>query len=80
MQTTIGQSLDLLIGSPQIQAELFDFTNYTQATYDAIVKWKTAFYSFYLPVACALYLVKSISFEILKFTFFFCFCLFQGES
>ena len=59
MQTTIGQSLDLLIGSPQTNAELFDFKNYTHETYDAIVKWKTAFYSFYLPVACALYLVRS---------------------
>ena len=58
MQTTIGQSLDLLIGSPQT-AQLFDFSNYTQETYDAIVKWKTAYYSFYLPVACALYLVSN---------------------
>jgi farnesyl diphosphate synthase len=56
MQTTIGQSLDLIIGSPQ-EDQLFDFKNYTEDTYNAIVKWKTAYYSFYLPVACALYLV-----------------------
>jgi farnesyl diphosphate synthase len=58
MQTTIGQTMDLLFGSPQTRTELFDFTNYTKETYDAIVKWKTAYYSFYLPVACALYLVR----------------------
>lgn len=58
MQTTIGQTMDLLFGSPQTRTELFDFTNYTKEIYDAIVKWKTAYYSFYLPVACALYLAN----------------------
>ena len=58
MQTTIGQPLDLLILSPKTNAELFDFKTYTHESYDAIVKWKTANYSFYLPFACALYLVR----------------------
>ena len=35
-----------------------DFTNFTEETYAAIVKWKTAFYSFYLPVALAMYMVS----------------------
>ncbi|XP_071955179.1 farnesyl pyrophosphate synthase-like isoform X2 [Antedon mediterranea] len=51
-QTTIGQSLDLLtspIGNT-------DLTRFTEERYDAIVKWKTGFYSFYMPVALALYL------------------------
>lgn len=37
-----------------------DFTNYTLDKYNAIVKWKTAFYSFYLPVASAMYMVSEI--------------------
>ena len=35
-----------------------DFTHYTLDGYRAIVKWKTAFYSFYLPVALAMYMVS----------------------
>ena len=38
-----------------------DFTKYTMETYSAIVKWKTAFYSFYLPVALAMYMVNILS-------------------
>lgn len=52
-QTVIGQSLDL-ITSPESNRDLKRFT---QQRYDAIVKWKTAFYSFYLPVALAMYMV-----------------------
>ncbi|XP_033121279.1 farnesyl pyrophosphate synthase-like isoform X2 [Anneissia japonica] len=52
-QTTVGQSLDLLT-SPTGNTDL---TRFTQERYDAIVMWKTGFYSFYMPVALALYLV-----------------------
>ncbi|XP_022096427.1 farnesyl pyrophosphate synthase-like isoform X2 [Acanthaster planci] len=52
-QTVVGQSLDL-ITSPEGNKDL---NRFTQQRYDAIVKWKTAFYSFYLPVALAMYMV-----------------------
>lgn len=52
-QTILGQALDL-ITSPDDDKDL---NRFTQQRYDAIVKWKTAFYSFYLPVALAMYMV-----------------------
>eukprot|EP00899_Mesostigma_viride_P008726 jgi/Mesvir1/17855/Mv12938-RA.1 len=52
-QTSSGQLLDL-ITAPVGQA--VDLSKYTIATYNKIVKYKTAFYSFYLPVACAMVL------------------------
>ncbi|XP_071495745.1 farnesyl pyrophosphate synthase-like [Diadema antillarum] len=52
-QTVVGQALDL-ITSPDTDRDL---NRFTQQRYDAIVKWKTAFYSFYLPVASAMYMV-----------------------
>ncbi|XP_002987912.2 farnesyl pyrophosphate synthase [Selaginella moellendorffii] len=51
-QTACGQMLDL-ITSP---AGKVDLSKYVMETYLRIVKFKTAFYSFYLPVACALYM------------------------
>jgi farnesyl diphosphate synthase len=57
MQTTIGQALDLETGTHNTKAELFDFGEFSQENYATIVRWKTGFYSFYLPIACALYLV-----------------------
>ncbi|KAK6191276.1 hypothetical protein SNE40_003007 [Patella caerulea] len=53
LQTVIGQCLDLTTAPPQGNV---DFTNFTLDRYSAIVKWKTAFYSFYLPVAIAMYM------------------------
>lgn len=50
LQTVIGQGLDLLTA----EDEVVDFTKFSMTRYDAIVKWKTAFYSFYLPVALAM--------------------------
>lgn len=52
LQTVIGQNLDLITAPP----DHVDFTNYTIERYNAIVKWKTAFYSFYLPVALAMFM------------------------
>ena len=49
-QTAHGQLLDITtapIGT-------VDLAKYTEATYLRIVTFKTAFYSFYLPVACGL--------------------------
>ena len=49
-QTETGQTLDLITKPGE------NFRNFTLERYKAIVIWKTAFYSFYLPVALALYL------------------------
>nr|XP_057940562.1 farnesyl pyrophosphate synthase isoform X1 [Doryrhamphus excisus] len=51
-QTELGQTLDLMTAPPgQI-----DLNRFTTERYKAIVKYKTAFYSFYLPVAAAMYM------------------------
>ncbi|TNN72944.1 Farnesyl pyrophosphate synthase [Liparis tanakae] len=51
-QTMLGQSLDLMTSTPgQV-----DLNRFTIERYNAIVKYKTAFYSFYLPVAAAMYI------------------------
>lgn len=51
-QTELGQSLDLMTAQPShVNLEQF-----TETRYKAIVKYKTAFYSFYLPVAAAMYM------------------------
>ncbi|XP_053559221.1 farnesyl pyrophosphate synthase isoform X2 [Bombina bombina] len=47
-QTELGQALDL--------STAVDLNKYTENRYKAIVKYKTAFYSFYLPVASAMYM------------------------
>ncbi|XP_041094989.1 farnesyl pyrophosphate synthase [Polyodon spathula] len=51
-QTELGQALDLMTAQP----DRIDLTRFTEERYKAIVKYKTAFYSFYLPVAAAMYL------------------------
>lgn len=52
-QTASGQMLDL-ITTPEGEV---DISKYTISTYNKIVQYKTAYYSFYLPVACAMMLV-----------------------
>jgi farnesyl diphosphate synthase len=47
-QTELGQLLDL---TSQPQGSAIDLRRFTMQRYTAIVKYKTAFYSFYLPVA-----------------------------
>jgi farnesyl diphosphate synthase len=47
-QTELGQLLDL---TSQPQGGVLDLTRFTEERYSSIVKYKTAFYSFYLPVA-----------------------------
>ena len=56
MRTTLGQAMDLQ--SAPNPGERPDLSKFTQSTYDAIVKYKTAYYSFYLPVAVAMRLVE----------------------
>ncbi|CAM2108428.1 unnamed protein product [Caretta caretta] len=51
-QTELGQTLDL-ITAPSGHVDL---SRFTVERYKAIVKYKTAFYSFYLPVAAAMYM------------------------
>jgi len=58
-QTELGQALDLMTAPPgQI-----DLNRFTMERYKAIVKYKTAFYSFYLPVAAAMYMAGIVSEE-----------------
>lgn len=49
-QTELGQMLDLITAPPG----KVDFSKFTIERYKCIVKYKTAFYSFYLPVAMAM--------------------------
>ncbi|KAJ8287909.1 hypothetical protein COCON_G00005680 [Conger conger] len=51
-QTELGQALDLMTAPPN----QIDLNRFTMERYKAIVKYKTAFYSFYLPVASAMYM------------------------
>jgi len=56
-QTSTGQLLDLITAPPGV----VDLSKYEMKTYNTIVEFKTAYYSFYLPLACAMVLggVKS---------------------
>ncbi|XP_067395269.1 farnesyl pyrophosphate synthase [Emydura macquarii macquarii] len=51
-QTELGQALDLITAPPGH----VDLSRFTLQRYKAIVKYKTAFYSFYLPVAAAMFM------------------------
>ncbi|XP_061676687.1 farnesyl pyrophosphate synthase isoform X2 [Syngnathoides biaculeatus] len=51
-QTELGQALDLMTAPPGH----IDLNRFIMERYKAIVKYKTAFYSFYLPVAAAMYM------------------------
>jgi farnesyl diphosphate synthase len=56
MRTSLGQAMDLHSTPDPNQSP--DLSKFTMETYDAIVKYKTAYYSFYLPVAIAMRLVR----------------------
>ncbi|XP_062279382.1 farnesyl pyrophosphate synthase [Scomber scombrus] len=58
-QTELGQALDLMTAPPGH----IDLNRFTMERYKAIVKYKTAFYSFYLPVAAAMYMAGIVSEE-----------------
>ncbi|KFP02776.1 Farnesyl pyrophosphate synthase, partial [Calypte anna] len=51
-QTELGQTLDLITAP----VSKVDLNRFSEQRYKAIVKYKTAFYSFYLPVASAMYM------------------------
>ncbi len=53
-QTELGQLLDMSTESPETGK--MDFSRFSLERYKLIVKYKTAFYSFYLPVASGLIL------------------------
>lgn len=55
-QTELGQMMDL-ITAPEDNVDLGKFS---MAKYKWIIKYKTAFYSFYLPVALALHMVGNL--------------------
>lgn len=61
-QTELGQLLDLLT-APEDEVDLSKFS---LAKHSYIVTYKTAFYSFYLPVALAMYMAGIASSEDLK--------------
>lgn len=53
MLTELGQSLDMETSEkPEV-----DFSYFTDERYKSIIKYKTSFYSFFLPVATSLYIV-----------------------
>ncbi|KAF9444208.1 isoprenoid biosynthesis-related protein [Macrolepiota fuliginosa MF-IS2] len=50
-QTEIGQLIDLITAPEEVNLSKFSLERHS-----LIVIWKTAFYSFYLPVACAMHI------------------------
>ena len=52
----MGQAMDL--HSSRVANEKLNFSNFNMEKYKAIVKYKTAYYSFFLPVALAMRLVS----------------------
>lgn len=54
LKTSMGQSLDLLTSRGGDGNSVYD--KFTMDRYNAIVKYKTAYYSFHLPVALAMYM------------------------
>ncbi|XP_058826673.1 farnesyl pyrophosphate synthase [Topomyia yanbarensis] len=59
--TTVGQSLDL-------QSAKLDVTKYTMDLYKSIVSHKTAYYTFYLPVALAMHMTGFTDPEVFRQT------------
>ena len=61
LQTSVGQAMDLLSApSPNEKPNIDEFT---MRKYNAIVQYKTAYYSFFLPVALAMHMVTFWSFN-----------------
>lgn len=52
--TAVGQSLDLLTSSMKTESGKCNIEEFDMKRYSAIVKYKTSYYSFYLPVALAM--------------------------
>lgn len=62
LNTALGQALDLL-SCPAGQRP--NLSKFTMERYNSIVKYKTAFYSFYLPIALSMYMVSSTVLSVL---------------
>ena len=60
MRTITGQCLDMVASRPN---EPLDLSQFTSQRYDVIVKYKTAHYSFYLPVALAMHFVRWVKYD-----------------
>ena len=56
LQTALGQYLDLTTAAPGV----VDFSRFSMATWAAIVVYKTAYYSFYLPCALGMRLAYAM--------------------
>lgn len=65
-QTELGQQMDLTSQPLPETGAPVDLDRFTMERYHAITKHKTAFYSFYLPVACALILAGVSEPTVLK--------------
>ena len=64
-QTELGQMLDL-ITAPDFDVDLSKFT---LAKYKCIVKYKTAFYSFYCPVAMGMMMAGILDLSLILTTY-----------
>jgi len=78
LQTEVGQLLDLtsqkmVKGKPEV-----DLTRFTLARYRKIVKYKTAFYTFYLPVAIGM-ITSGVDFDAKAFEVAKKICCRMGE-
>jgi farnesyl diphosphate synthase len=65
LQTQLGQMLDLL-SQPQMKKDPALLNNFTLENYKRIVCYKTAIYTFYLPIAAGLLLCNKASEKVLK--------------
>ena len=54
-KTIIGENLDLSTA----HGGVVNFAKFTYERFSAIAEYKTAYFCFYLPVACALYMVRT---------------------
>lgn len=61
MKTSIGQVLDMQL-SKSFQLEK-NFNQFTLEHYSMMVKYKTAYYTFQLPVTIAMYMVRKKLFK-----------------
>jgi len=62
--TAMGQELDMLASEPPNKE--FSLDLFTEEKYQSIVKYKTAYYSFYLPVSLGMHVAKITDPEMFK--------------
>lgn len=60
MKSSMGQCLDMSISN---SFKYDKFANFTMKNYASIVKYKTAYYSFVLPVCLAMHMVRILFFD-----------------